>query len=83
MHHVLHNVCQSRPRRCSRGAPAASLGTICNRLINIAAAESHRTRGREARPDNEGGSIMVARQDATSARLAAGISKEEGQKDVI
>lgn len=67
MHHVLHNVCHSRSQRCSLGTSTVLLGIICSRLINVAAAESHGTRGREARPDNGGVSIMSASQDTTTA----------------
>lgn len=67
MHHVFHNVCHSRSRWCSLGTSAALLGIICSRLINVVLAESHRTRGREARPDNGGVSIMSASQDTATA----------------
>lgn len=67
MHHVLHNVCHSRSQWCSRGTSAVLLGIICSRLINVVPAESRRTRGREARPDNGGVSIMSASQDTATA----------------
>lgn len=74
MHHVLHNVCHSRSQRCSLGTSAVLLGIICSRLINVAAAESRGTRGREARPDNGGVSIMSASQDTTTATQTRGIA---------
>lgn len=67
MHHVLQNVCHSRSQWCSLGTSAVLLGIICSRLINVVLAGSHRTRGRAARPDNGGVSIMSASQDSATA----------------
>lgn len=67
MHHVLHSICHSRSLWCSLGTFAVLLGIICSRLISVAPAESHEMRGREARPDNGGVSIMSASQDTATA----------------
>lgn len=71
MHHVLRYVCHFRSRRCSLGTSAVLLGIICSRLINVVLAESHRTRAKEARPDNGGVSIMSASQDTATATATA------------
>lgn len=67
MHHVLSYVCHSRSQCCCLGTFAVLSGLISSQLINVALAESHGTRDREACPDNGGVSIMSASQDTATA----------------
>lgn len=67
MNHVLRNVYHHGSQWCSLGTSAVLLGIIGSRLINVVLAESHRTRGKEARPDNGGVSIMSPCQNTATA----------------